>query len=140
MVTTSPKRTGWLVAAIRSPLSRTLPPFTSAAAAVRVRTTRVCHNHLSMRWRSVRSAFLQLFLQCGELREWRIRIRLAAALLRVDPLARLAAIPILEVAPAALGAWRPIATITIRAFAATALARRRTSFGAWLGSVTALAA
>jgi len=51
-VTTSPSRTGWLGASTRWPLIRTWPPAASAAAAERVRTTRACQSHLSMRWRS----------------------------------------------------------------------------------------
>src|SRR3954451_19026309 len=119
MVTTSPARAGWLAAVMRSLLRRTLPAVTSAAAAVRVRTTRACHSHLSMRWRSIisrahdlvrkpvptfrdharyRSLFrLELFLQRGQLGERRVRIGLAAPFLRIDPLARFAAVPILEI-------------------------------------------
>src|SRR5262245_20731378 len=37
---------------MRWPLTRTWPDAASVAAAERVRTTRGCHNHLSMRWRS----------------------------------------------------------------------------------------
>jgi len=37
---------------MRAPLMRTRPESESAAAAERVRTTRACHSHLSMRWRS----------------------------------------------------------------------------------------
>ena len=47
--TTTAIRTGWAATVIRLPLSRTKPAEASAAAAVRVRTMRACHNHLSMR-------------------------------------------------------------------------------------------
>src|SRR5689334_22286233 len=152
IVTTSPARTGWLVALTRSPLSRTLPPSTSAAAAVRVRTTRACHSHLSMRWRSVRShpfvmagldpaiqdfallAFLELRLQRGKFRKRRIGIRLPAPLLRIDPLAWLAAIAILEVAPAlaARTIVTPLVAVAIRTLATATLTLLRATFGALL--------
>src|SRR6185312_12846529 len=78
-------------------------------------------------------AFLKLRLQRGELGEGRIGIRLPATLLRIDPLTRLAAIPILEIAPAfaarTIGAVRAVA---VRALAAAALALLRASFGALL--------
>ena len=51
-MTTSPGRTGRLGASTRVPFTRTWPDPASAAAAERVRTTRACHSHLSMRWRS----------------------------------------------------------------------------------------
>jgi len=51
-VTTSPSRTVRLAPVTRSPLRRTWPDAASAAAAVRVRTSRACQSHLSMRWRS----------------------------------------------------------------------------------------
>ena len=49
MVATSPGRTNWLGAVIRAPFTRTRPDVTSEEAALRVRTTRACHSHLSMR-------------------------------------------------------------------------------------------
>jgi hypothetical protein len=48
-VTTSPGRTGRLDVSMRAPLMRTRPASDSAAAAERVRTTRACHSHLSIR-------------------------------------------------------------------------------------------
>ena len=76
-------------------------------------------------------AFLKLRLQRGELGEGRIGIRLPATLLRIDPLTRLAAIPILEIAPA-FAARSAILTIAIGTLAAAALALLRASFGALL--------
>ena len=81
-VTTSFGRTGRLGASMRWPLTRTCPEAASTAAADRVRTTRACHNHLSMRWRSklhVPSARLlgvrlELLLEGRELGERRIGI------------------------------------------------------------------
>src|SRR5689334_18430696 len=97
MVSTSPSLTLWPGAVSRTPLMRTWPDSTSAAALVRAFTTRACHNHLSSRWRSVRSILLltrflhanrlplrlktlvlavggELFLQRRELGKGRIRI------------------------------------------------------------------
>src|SRR6202790_5851406 len=54
MVRTSPGLTLWPGAFSRTPLMRTWPASTSAAAEVRAFTTRACHNHLSRRWRSKR--------------------------------------------------------------------------------------
>lgn len=48
-VTTSPGRTDWLGRSARCRLTRTLPPATSAAAIVRVFTTRANQSHLSSR-------------------------------------------------------------------------------------------
>src|SRR5262249_11567936 len=103
MVMTSPTRTARLAASMRAPLTRTWPEPASSAAAERVRTTRACHSHLSMRWRSMRLALahvligepvstfpehaltpllgirLQLLLEGRELGEWRVRIRLLVA-------------------------------------------------------------
>src|SRR5437588_6883532 len=63
-----------------------------------------------------RSLFrFELFLQCGKLGERRVRIGLAAPFLRIDPLARLAAVAILEIA-AALAA-RTIPALPVRAVA-----------------------
>src|SRR4051812_23003795 len=142
MVTTSPARAGWLAAEMRSLLRRTLPAVTSAAAAVRVRTTRACHSHLSMRWRAIyRSLFrLELFLQRGELGERRVRIGLAAPFLRIDPLARFATVAILEIAPAL--AARTVAALPVRAVAAAALTLLRTGFAVGplaLGSIPSVA-
>src|SRR5215471_18752078 len=89
---TSPSRTAWLGSSIRRPLTRTCPDPASAAAAERVRTTRACHSHLSMRCRSkgiglvwLLAVRLELLLEGGELGERRIRIGLAVA--TVPPLA-----------------------------------------------------
>ena len=86
---TSPGRTGWLAASMRKPLSRTWPLAANAVAAERVRTTRACHNHLSIRWRSRSYSLLvgfELLLQGQQLGEWRIRIGLlAAAFVRGTP-------------------------------------------------------
>src|SRR5262245_38926659 len=85
-VTTSLGRTARLGASIRWPLTRTWPEAASTAAAERVRTTRACHSHLSMRWRSKlqvprrgRSTRLlgvrfELLLERGKLGEGRVRI------------------------------------------------------------------
>jgi hypothetical protein len=83
MVSTSSALTKWLDAVTRSPFTRTSPDVTSAAAALRVRTTRACHSHLSIRWRSNHSSGLapllgirfELRFQRGEFGERRIRIR-----------------------------------------------------------------
>src|SRR4051794_32636713 len=140
MVTTSSARAGWLAAVMRSLLRRTLPALTSAAAAVRVRTTRACHSHLSMRWRSVSSAFLQLLLQRGEFGEGRIRIGLPAPLLGVDPLARFTAVAILEVAAAlAARAVTALAAVAVGTLAATTLALLRTRFPLWTIALRAVA-
>src|SRR6185312_3735048 len=89
MVTTSPGRTSLLEPSIRTELTRTSPAPASAAAAERVRTTRACHSHLSMRWRSIPMdtcpsdssvlVTLQLLLQGQQLGKRRIRIRLLVA-------------------------------------------------------------
>src|SRR5882672_11251528 len=52
IVSTSPAFTACPGAFSRTPLMRTWPASTSAAALVRAFTTRACHNHLSRRWRS----------------------------------------------------------------------------------------
>lgn len=111
-----------------------------------MRTTRACHSHLSMRWRPSlkrRAALtpllagLELFFQRGQFGERRIRIGLSAApVLWIDPLARLTAIAVLEIAPA-FTARAAILAIAIRALAAAALTRGRTPFP--LGLVTAFA-
>src|SRR3977135_1361699 len=59
IVSTSPALTGWLGAISRTPLMRTWPASTSAAALGRAFTTRACHNHLSRRWRSKQHQFEQ---------------------------------------------------------------------------------
>src|SRR6516225_5552779 len=52
MVRTSPAFTACPGAVSRTPLMRTWPASTSAAALERAFTTRACHSHLSRRWRS----------------------------------------------------------------------------------------
>jgi hypothetical protein len=52
IVTTSPHLTSRPGAVTRTPLTRTCPAVTRAAAAVRVRTTRAFHSHRSIRCRS----------------------------------------------------------------------------------------
>ena len=66
---------------MRALLSRTRPPLTSFAASVRVRTTRACHSHLSMRWRSSPSApcWPRAVPSGPKLGERRIRVGLFAA-------------------------------------------------------------
>src|SRR5262245_26795532 len=120
-VTTSPSRTVWLGPSTRRPLIRTWPAAASAAAFERVRTTRACQSHLSIRWRSKRQgpsprlfvARLELFLKRCELREWRIRVGFAAV----------------PVAPAALDVFRAQRRIAIRTVggrrSAAAIASRR---------------
>src|SRR5215813_13849133 len=112
MVTTSPALTARLAASTRWPLRRTCPDPASAAAAARVRTTRACHSHLSMRWRSnceggsspLLGVRLELGLQGRKLGERRIRVRLAVA--------TVAAVAALDVLCAQLGiAVRPIAAV-----------------------------
>src|SRR5262245_16013533 len=76
---------------MRRPFTRTWPAATSAAASARVRTTRACHSHLSMRWRSKPSvrllgAGLKLFLKRCEFGERRVRIGLAAGPALAPPL------------------------------------------------------
>jgi hypothetical protein len=58
-VSTSPGLTAWLAASTRTPLTRTCPDTARAAAALRVRTTRAYHSHLSMRWRVAATAQLK---------------------------------------------------------------------------------
>src|SRR5215813_12154183 len=139
MVTTSPALTARLAASTRWPLRRTCPDPASAAAAARVRTTRACHSHLSMRWRSnceggsspLLGVRLELGLQGRKLGERRIRVRLAVA--------TVAAVATLDVLCAQLGiAVRPIAAVgaiaarlaaliavlALRAFATPFAARR----------------
>jgi hypothetical protein len=55
-VTTSPLLTSRLGTLTRAPLTRTWPEEASDAAAARVRTTRACHNHRSIRCRSADTA------------------------------------------------------------------------------------
>ena len=50
---TSPILIAWPGDVSRVPLIRTWPDSTSSAAEVRAFTTRACHSHLSIRWRSV---------------------------------------------------------------------------------------
>src|SRR5689334_17346128 len=75
-------------------------------------------------------ARLELFLQRGELGEGRVRVGLPAAFFRIDPLARLAAIAILEVAPAfaARTIVSAVIAVAIRPLTAAAFALQRTAF------------
>src|SRR6266550_329522 len=61
IVSTSPTFTPCPGAISRTPLMRTWPASTSAAALVRAFTTRACHNHLSRRWRSTPHQSSSLF-------------------------------------------------------------------------------
>src|SRR5580704_18572135 len=84
IVSTSPALTASPGAFSRTPLMRTWPASTSAAALVRAFTTRACHNHLSRRWRSkqvqrstrltILAAGGELLLERRQLCEWRIGI------------------------------------------------------------------
>src|SRR5262249_56349923 len=118
----TPRRRGGCLAAWPGrPLIRTWPAAASAAASERVRTTRACQSHLSMRWRSKRQrpsprllvARLELFLKRREFREWRIRVGFAAV----------------PVAPPALDVFRAQRRIAIRTAggrrSAPAIASRR---------------
>src|ERR1019366_4202922 len=91
MVRTSPALTAWPGAVSRTPLTRTWPASTRAAAELRAFTTRACHNHLSRRWRSKRhhreeglvlGVGGELFLQRRQFGEGRIGIDRAVALAR----------------------------------------------------------
>src|SRR5262249_22741577 len=74
MVTTSPGLTACPGDFSRTPLTRTCPLSTSAAALVRAFTTRACHSHLSRRCRSNLILASQLLLERRELCEGRVRI------------------------------------------------------------------
>src|SRR5713226_9781160 len=59
----------WPGAFSRTPLMRTWPASTSAAALVRAFTTRACHNHLSRRWRSKPHHFVETADHIGSTRQ-----------------------------------------------------------------------
>src|SRR5580692_11509595 len=114
-VTTSPTRTGRLAPSMRWPFTRTWPDAASAAAAERVRTTRACQSHLSMRWRSnvlapLLGVGLELLFERRQLGKGRIRIRCLVATVAVFTAALEVFGTQLGIALGAIAAFGPVRT------------------------------